>query len=546
MVLFLVFLAFGAILVRGFWLAAVDNQRLIDEADLRHVRIVEVSDKRGDLLDRHGVLLAKSLPVYSVVADPKQVLLTANFEQMALLAEALETTTARLLDRLQPRKHQRFYYLQHALKPSQAEVIRELNLAGITLEKRFKRYYPEGEIASHLIGFTDLDDQGQEGLERLFNDFLTGQTGQQKVVKDRFGVVMREVEWIKQPRPGLDIRLSIDSRLQYVAYRALKNAVHKHQADSGSVVVLDGQTGEILAMVAQPHFNPNDRSQLRSEWVRNRTALDIFEPGSTIKPFTLAAALELGIVEKDSLVDARPGYLEVGGRRIYDARNFGALSLEGIIQHSSNVASAQLALQMGPESLWRQFKRMGLDDYSGYPGETLGNMRYFTQWGLQGLATHAYGYGFSLNLLQLARAYTLFVNQGEIAPLSILPLEPEQVQRQSVVQPQVAQAVLQMMQAVPRVGGTAPLASVKGFSVAGKTGTTHKNTVGGYSDDKYRASFVGVAPASRPQFVVLVMIDEPRRGSYFGGQVAGPVFSEVMSEALRLYQVPPDHPEALQ
>jgi cell division protein FtsI (penicillin-binding protein 3) len=541
----LAFVLFTAMFGRAFWLGAFESQHLIDEADLRHVRVLEVKEKRGDLLDRNGVLLARSLPFYSVFTDPKHLLTTASLDTISQLSIQLGLSPGELLNRLKARENSRMYYIKDFIEPQEAEAVRGLKIPGVFLEKRFKRYYPEGETTGQLLGLTDRDDQGQEGLERVLDEFLTGEVGQRKVIKDRYGVVMEDVETLLPARFGQDIRLSIDSRVQYSAYRALKNAVYKHRAVAGSAVVLNAQTGEILALVSQPAFNPNDRSKLDVNGLKNRPAMEIVEQGSTIKPFTLATAIEKGIITPHSKIDARPGYLDVAGQRIRDARNYGELTPEGILQHSSNVASAKLAMQIGPVELWKAFKRYGLDDFSGFPKEELGYMRYWTQWGEQGLATHSYGYGFSTNLLQLARAYTIFANQGRLLPLSILPVKSGELTGEAVLDPKVAQEVLSMLEAVPRKGGTAPQAGIKGYSVAGKTGTTHKFAPGGYSDEKYRASFAGIVPANNPRFIMLVSIDEPRIGSYFGGSVAGPVFSEVMSQVLRIYQVEPDQPAEL-
>ena len=406
-----------------------------------------------------------------------------------------------------------------------------------------RRYYPAGEVEGHLIGFTDVDDRGQEALELAFEPALAGKPGSRRVIKDRLGQIVEDVESIRTPQNGATLRLSIDARLQYLAYRELKSAVTAHRARAGGIVVLDAASGEVLAMANVPSYNPNNRGKLDPRRTRNRVVTDLFEPGSTLKPFTAAAALEAGTVRPESVIQTAPGELAVGNRTIRDAHPQGALTVAQVIQKSSNIGAAKMALGLKPETLWSFFQRVGFGapPRSGFPGEVSGKLRAYASWRPIEQATMSYGHGISVSLLQLARAYLIFATDGELKPVTLLKREtPAESVR--VIAPATAHAVRRMLEMVVQPGGTAPRAQIAGYRVAGKTGTSRKLENGNYAPNKYVASFVGFAPASNPRLVVAVMIDEPSAGQYYGGAVAAPVFAQVTAGALRLLTAPYDAP----
>jgi cell division protein FtsI (penicillin-binding protein 3) len=443
-------------------------------------------------------------------------------------------------------KSRDFVYLRRQMPPDEAAKVVNLHLPGIFLQREYRRYYPVGEVASHLVGFTSVDEVGQEGLELALQNWLAGKPGSRRVIKDRRGHIVEDVEGIRAPEEGRDLRLSIDSKIQYLAYRELKNAVLSHKARAGGIVVLDAKNGEVLALANYPSYNPNSRETRDPARYRDRAVTDLFEPGSTLKPFTAAAALAAGLYTPETVIQTAPGRLEVGRMTIHDAHPHGALTVAQVIQKSSNVGAAKMALALPKEKLWALLSGVGFGTVpqSGLPGEVAGRLRNHSTWRPIEQATMSYGHGISVSLLQLARAYSIFTSEGELMPVTVLrtdaPLTPTRV-----VKPTVALAVRRMLEMATQPGGTAPKAQVTGYRVAGKTGTAHKLENGGYAPDKYVSSFVGFAPASDPRLIVAVMIDDPRNGEYYGGLVAAPVFSGVMAGSLRLLAVPPDAPEAL-
>jgi len=434
-----------------------------------------------------------------------------------------------------------FLYLKRHLSPAQAQEVLALKLPGVNVQREYRRYYPAGEVVGHLVGFTNIDDDGQEGLELAFNHWLAGESGAKRVLKDRLGRSVENVESIRPPHHGKELRTSIDLRVQYLAYRTLKAAIQSYGAESGSIVVLDIQTGEVLAIANQPTYNPNDRSQYSAERYRNRAITDIFEPGSSIKPLVIAAALESGQYRPSSVIDTAPGYVVVGAKTIEDSRNLGRVSLTTILARSSNVGVTKVAMSLEPDQLWDTMTNFGLGSLtsSGFPGESAGLLTHFNHWRPISQATLAYGYGVSVTPLQLAQAYSAIGGDGMMRPVSLVALDSPGV-GERILSKDSASAVRRMLEEVVRPGGTGTKAAVTGYRVAGKTGTAWKFATGGYSEDKYISIFAGLAPASDPRLAAVVVIDEPTGELYYGSDVAAPVFSEVMSESLRLLAIPPD------
>ena len=531
---------FAALAGRAFYLQGLHNDFLQQKGESRYARVIELSATRGRIVDRNNEQLAISTPVESVAASPADVEMTAD--QVKRLARLLELDAAELSRKLADTRRE-FVYLKRQLPPEDAAKVVALGVPGVFLQREYRRYYPAGEVTAHLIGFTDVDGKGQEALELAFETQLAGQPGSRSVIKDRLGQIVEDVESIRAPQNGQTLRLSIDARIQYLAYRELKNAVAAHRARAGGIVVLDATTGEVLAMANVPSFNPNNRGKLDPKRTRNRAVTDLFEPGSTLKPFTAAAALEAGTVRPESVIQTAPGELTIGNRTIHDAHPQGAITVAQVIQKSSNVGAAKMALALKPETLWGLFNQVGfgVPPRSGFPGEVSGRLRAAASWRPIEQATMSYGHGISVSLLQLARAYMIFATDGELRPATLVKREApaESVQ---VISPATAQAVRHMLEMAVQPGGTAPRAQVIGYRVAGKTGTARKIEGRGYATDKHVSSFVGFAPASRPRLVVAVMIDEPRAGQYYGGAVAAPVFSSVTAGALRLLAVAPDSP----
>jgi len=529
----------SSLVARAVHLQVLDKDFLNQQADTRHLRIESISAHRGTILDRNGEPLAISTPVDSIWVNPKEF--TSALDKVPQLASALELKPEVLMRRIARSMGKEFLYLKRHLNPNVAQAVMALKLPGINVQREYRRYYPASEVTGHLVGFTDIDDQGQEGLELAMNHWLQGEPGAKRVLKDRLGRSIENVESIRPPNHGKDLRTSIDLRLQYLAYRTLKAAVKSHDARSGSIVILDVKTGEVLAMVNQPTYNPNDRSQLVAARYRNRAITDIFEPGSSIKPLIVAAALESGQYRPSSVVDTAPGYVTVGAKKIEDSRNLGRISLTTILARSSNVGITKVAMHLQPDQLWGTMTEFGLGAMtsSGFPGESAGMLTHYSNWRPISQATIAYGYGISVTPLQLAHAYSAIGNSGMMQPISLFAINELPV-GERVVSADTAIAVRRMLEEVVRPGGTGTKASVDGYRIAGKTGTAWKFAKGGYSKDKYISIFAGLAPASDPRLATVVVIDEPGGELYYGSDVAAPVFADVMSESLRLLAIPPD------
>jgi cell division protein FtsI (penicillin-binding protein 3) len=511
------------------------------QGNARYLRTLPIVAHRGMLMDRNGKPLAISTPVDSVWINP-EIFVTAR-AKWSKLTKLLGLKISNLDKLLANRMQREFVYIKRHLPPSLARQVTALKLPGVFLQREYHRYYPTREVSAHVLGFTNIDDQGQEGLELALNHFLMGVSGAKQVIQGKNGQIIANVETQKRPRAGQNIRLSIDNRLQYLAYRELKAAVLHSKARAGSLIILDINTGEVLAMVNQPTYNPNNRRSLKGERYRNRVVTDVFEPGSTIKAFTIAAALESGKYSPTTHVDTHPGYLQLGKYTVRDSRNYGIISVATILKKSSNVGASKIALSLPPERLWQTFAQVGLGRISGsgFPGEVGGRLPHFSQWRPAQQASISYGYGVSVTLLQLARAYAALGNEGVLPPIHFLRVNKvEKRHYQRVMQAETARQIIQMLEAVVKKGGTGTLAQMSHFRVAGKTGTVRKHIAGKYSDSEHLALFAGIVPASAPRLVMVVLIDTPRTGSYYGGKVAAPVFVKVMTVALRLLNVSPD------
>ena len=538
--LMLLLLGFLLLACRAIYLQGLNNDFLQKKGASRYGRVIELSATRGVITDRNREPLAISTPVESVWASPGDVALEP--QQAKQLSKLLDVDMSELGRRLADSSRE-FVYLKRHLPPEQAAKIVELNIAGIFLKREYRRYYPGSEYFSHLLGYTDVDDRGQEALELAFDDQLRGKPGSRRVIKDRLGRIVEDVESIRSPQQGRDVALSVDTKIQYLAYRELKSAVDAQRAKAGGIVVLDVKTGEVLAMANLPSYNPNNRGKLDSRRTRNRTVTDLFEPGSTLKPFTVAAAIETGLYKPDSVIQTGAGQLVIGSATIHDAHPSGALTVSQVIQKSSNVGAAKIALGLPPAVLWDVFSKVGfgVQPRSGFPGEVSGKLRAANTWRPIEQATMSYGHGISLSLLQLARAYLVFADGGEIKPVTLLRQDaPADSTR--IFSAATAAQVRQMLELVVQPGGTAPRAQVVGYRVAGKTGTAHKVDGASYAANKYISSFVGFAPASDPRVIIAVMVDEPSAGQYYGGSVAAPVFANVMTGTLRMLGVKPDAP----
>jgi cell division protein FtsI (penicillin-binding protein 3) len=530
------------LVLRAIDLQFLERDFLQGQGDARQVRTVLEPAYRGVILDRNGEPLAISGPVDSVWAHPGELLAHLPAEGWPVLAQALGISEQSLRERVASRAAREFVYLQRHLPPEQAQRVMDLEIPGVALLREFKRYYPHGEVASHVVGFTDIDERGQDGAEKTFDGWLAGHSGQKRVLRDRHGQRIRDIEQVRAAQDGHSLRLTIDHRLQYLAYRELKAAVELHQARTGSALLIDAHTGDILAMVSQPGFNPNHRGWTDIGQTRNRAAADTFEPGSVIKPFTVAAALDSGTIRPDWRMNTSPGHMRVGRHLVRDIRNLGQVDLNILMARSSNVASSRLALDTPPAEFWGLLQRAGFGRSNGtnIPGEANGLLRDFQQWREIERATLGFGYGLSVTPLQLGTAYTAFANAGVRMPLRLVetandPREPERVMR-----PETAALVLELMERVTSQAGTAQKAAIPGYRVAGKTGTSRKLGPQGYATDRYLATFVGIAPVSNPRFVMVVVIDEPSSGQFYGGAVAAPVFATVVEAALRLFEIPPD------
>jgi cell division protein FtsI (penicillin-binding protein 3) len=531
-------LLFVVLAGRSLYLQSVEDEFLQTQGKARHARELEVPAHRGRIVDRHGEALAISTPVKSLWAFPDK--LQATPAQLRDLAKILETTPQALQRRIALADD--FVYLARRVPPQVAERALALRIAGVYDENEYRRYYPAGEVVGHVVGFTGDRDAGQEGLELAQQNWLGGRAGSRRVIINRRGDVVEDVASVREPQAGRDLALAIDSRLQYVAFRELKAAVDQHRAKAGGIVILDTATGEILALANWPAFNPNKVDREARGALRNRALTDVFEPGSTLKPFTAAAALEAGVVAPSTVIDTQKGSLTIHGATIHDAHPAGHLSVEEVIAKSSNVGAAKIALMLPAQRLWQTLWDAGFGNAvgTGYPGEVSGRLRAAKSWRPIEQATISYGHGISTNLVQLARAYTVFANDGALVPATLLKTSGAVPGRQ-VLKPETARAVRRMLEKGAQPGGTAPKAQVAGYRVAGKTGTAHKLEGRSYTN-KYISSFVGFAPVSQPRIVVAVMIDEPSAGQHYGGAVAAPVFSAVTGAALRLLGVPADAP----
>jgi cell division protein FtsI (penicillin-binding protein 3) len=545
LILGLVLLGGAGLVARAVELQLLDHGFLASQGDARSMRVVKIAAHRGAITDRNGEPLAVSTPVDSVWVNPQE--LNDNIDQLPRLAKALKEDQQSLVRRITSNLDREFLYLVRHMPPEQAARIKALGIPGVYLLREYRRYYPAGEISGHVVGFTTVDDKGQEGLELGFDQLLNGEDGAKRVIQDMQGRYVENVESIRSPRPGRDLVTSIDLRIQYLAYRELKAAMQEYRAHAGSVIVIDVDTGEVLAMVNQPSYNPNDREQLKAGLYRNRAATDIFEPGSSIKPFIMAAALASGQYRPDSVVDTAPGFLKVGTKVFEDEHNLGAVDLATILAKSSNVGTAKVALSLKPEQIWSTLTGLGLGQVSGsgYPGESAGMLSHYSHWRPIGIATLSHGYGLSVTPLQLAHAYATIGAGGVRRPISFERVSGP-VPGEQVLDPKVAHELVELMEQVVEKGGTATRASLIGYRVSGKTGTAFKSIAGGYSTDRIMAVFAGLVPASHPKLATVVVIDEPSRdlqeGSVLaqGGTVAAPVFASVMSGALRLMDVPPD------
>ncbi len=529
---------------RAVFLQIIDTQFLQQQGDMRHVGVVSVSAYRGKILDRNNEPLAISTPVESVWVNPQHFNKTeqSRFKQAAKL---LKVPNKKLRFLLRAKTDTRFSYLKRRINPALAEKIKAMQLSGVYFEREFKRYYPAGAVSAHVVGFTDIDDVGQEGIERGYEQSLKGISGKKRVIRDGHRRVIKDIENIQIPVSGQDLVLSVDQKIQYLAFKALKAGFIEHKALSASLVVLDAKNGEVLAAVNQPAFNPNTRKGMKANSIRNRAMLDVFEPGSTVKPFVIAAALDGGYADEDIQIETH-GFYRVGRNLVKDTRNYGTLDLMHILKKSSNVGISKVALMMPREYFWNSYNQLGFGVAAnvGFPGEASGTLLDFQRWHDFEHATLSYGYGVSTSVLQLARAYTALADDGVLHSVSLLKRD-EDDDAKRVFSADVAIKVRGMLEHVIERDGTAYKARVDGYRVAGKTGTVKKATAGGYADDRYLAVFVGLAPASNPRFVIAVMVDEPSAGEYYGGTVAAPIFAKVMAGALRVYGVAPDKEETM-
>jgi len=539
MLMFLIALAFLALAGRAVYLQLMTHDFLQRQGESRYGRTIELPASRGKIVDRQGRVLASSLPARAIWASPED--LEATPERIAELARVLDMPLRQVQARLAD-EDKTFVYLKRQVDLSVAERVAALGITGIYERKEYKRHYPEAEALAHVVGFTNVEDVGQEGMELAQEKTLAGLPGSRRVIKDRLGRIVEDVGIVREPHDGRELQLSVDSKIQYQVMGALRSAVEEHRAKAGAAVVLDVRTGEILALANLPTYNPNQRGQLTGAQLRNRVITDTFEPGSTMKPFTTALALENGKVTPQTIINTAPGRLTIGPNTIGDAHPHGALTVEQVLQKSSNVGTVKMALTMPPQKMWEMFTAVGFGQAPqiGFPGAVAGRVRPYKNWKPIEQATMSYGHGISVSLIQLARAYLVFARDGDIPPLTMLRTDGPASGMQ-VISPKTARAVRKMLEMAAGPGGTAPQAQIVGYRVAGKTGTAHKQEGGRYVR-KYVASFVGFAPVSDPRVVIAVMIDEPTAGKYYGGLVAAPVFAQIAGESLRALRVAPDAP----
>ena len=532
--------AFLSLVMRGFYLQVINNDFLQEKGESRYRRDIEVSASRGKIVDRNGDMLAVSTPMKSIWAIPSDAR-EMPVEQKRQLAELLEMSVKEVDGKFASDKT--FAFVKRQVPPETADRIAALKLPGIHQEKEYRRFYPAGEMTAHIVGFTGVDDKGLEGVELAFQSSLLGHPGNRSVIKDRRGQIVEDVGATKPPLDGKDVRLALDSKIQYLAYSQLKTAVETNNAKAGGAIVIDTRTGEILALANWPTYNPNNRQHLSGAQLRNRAITDTYEPGSVMKPFTAALALERGKVRFDTVINCAPGRLTIGSATISDAHPHGALTVAEVIQKSSNVGTAKIALGFQPKEMWEMFDGVGFGQAPnlGFPGEVGGRLRPWKGWRPIEQATMSYGHGISVSLVQMARAYTVFARDGELIPLSLVRLDDTPVRGARVFSAETAREIRAMLEMAVQPEGTAPKARVVGYRVGGKTGTAYK-VEGGVYAKKYVASFVGMAPMSDPRLIVAVMIDEPSGGAHYGGDVAGPAFSQITGGALRTLGVPPDAP----
>ena len=531
---------FAVLAGRAVYLQAVRTDFLQEKGDARYARVLDIPATRGRILDRNGEALAVSTPVKSIWAIPADV--SASASERRNLAALLGLTRNDLERRLSDTSRD-FAYLKRQVPPETAAAVQALGVKGIYDHPEYRRYYPGGEVTAHVIGFTGVDDTGQEGVELAHEAILRGKPGSRRVIRDRLGRIIEDVESIRPGQDGVDLTLSLDSKIQNVAYGALKAAVERHGAKAGALIAIDVRSGEILALANVPSFNPNNRARLTGAQLRNRVITDLFEPGSTLKPFAIALALETGKLDASSVIATAPGRLTLAKHTIRDVHPANALSVGQVLARSSNVGAAKIALALPREGMWDFFRRVGFGTAPelGFPGAAGGKLRHFKSWRPIEQATMGYGHGVSVSLAQLARAYTVFARDGELVPLTLVKTGAV-ASGEKVLSAEAARAVRAMLEDAVQPGATGPRARIMGWRVAGKTGTAHKQENGGYAADKYLSSFVGLAPVSAPRLVVAVMIDEPSAGEHYGGAVAAPVFAQVMQGALRLLGVPHDAP----
>jgi cell division protein FtsI (penicillin-binding protein 3) len=536
-VLFAMFAAFATLAGRALWLQGISTEFLQKQGESRYARTLELPATRGKITDRNGQVLASSVPVRAIWAIPEDVL-EAPAGKLQELAKLLDMNDRDLRKKLD--SDRTFVYLKRQVEMETADKIVKLGIAGVHTRREYKRYYPEGEVMAHVLGFTNVEDAGQEGMELAFQKTLAGVNGSRRVIKDRLGRVVEDIESVRDPHDGKDLALSLDRKIQYIAFSHLKEAVDKHKAKAGAIVVLDAKSGELLALVNLPTYNPNDRSRLTGAQLRNRVLTDTFEPGSTMKPFSVALALEKKLVSPTTNIQTAPGRITIGRATIGDAHPHGMLTVSEVIEKSSNVGTAKIALQMEPQDMWEMFTTLGFGQQPkiGFPGAVAGRLRPFKSWRPIEQATMSYGHGISVSLIQMARSYMVFARDGDMIPITLQKATDQPI-TQRVMSAKTARDMRGMLELAAGPNGTAPQAQVPGYRVAGKTGTAHKLVNGQYAN-KYVASFVGFAPVSDPRIIVAVMVDEPSNGQHYGGQVAAPVFSAVTANALRALNVAPD------
>ncbi|MGJ7563379.1 peptidoglycan D,D-transpeptidase FtsI family protein [Variovorax sp. GB1R11] len=538
-------IAFGFLLLAGraAYVQIFNNDFFQHQGEVRYQRTLELPANRGRILDRNGLILASDMPAPSIWAIPEDIERDdpATQEKLKQAAKLLGMPLKDIDKKLED-EDKSFVWLKRQVDEPIAKQVAALGIKGVYLRRDYRRQYPEGEAAAHLAGFTNVEDIGQEGVELAFNNELAGKSGSRHVLKDRLGHIVEDTEDQVPPTAGHDIQLSIDDRVQFVAYEKIRDAVVANKARAGSVVVVDARTGELLAMANYPSYDPNDRHALTGEQLRNRAMTDVFEPGSTMKPITVATALQLGRVTPNTIIDTNPGRITVSGATIHDDENFGVLTVQGVIQKSSNVGATKISQRMSAQEMWNSLTAVGIGQkpQTPFPGAVTGRLRPWKSWRPIEQATMSYGYGLSASLFQIAHAYTAFAHDGEVIPVSLLKNTGEEPVGVQVFSPLVASEVRQMMHLAAAPGGTAPLAQTQGYSVGGKTGTAHKQVGKGYASNKYRAWYTGMSPIDKPRIIVAVMIDEPGAGKYFGGLVAAPVFSQVVQQTLRILNVVPD------